>query len=97
MNSYLFVYCSVHEANTAFGSKRQERLDLEISRIRELTTVLNGVLRTMHLPEAIEETTGSGVPASITQKAADVRVKGGIEKIENLAQGIPGKTHWHVL
>jgi len=63
---------------------------VEIARIRELTTVLNSVLRTMHLPEAIEETTGTGVPQSITQKAADVRIKGGIEKLENLAQGIPG-------
>lgn len=67
-------------------------MDLEISRIRELTTVLNGVMRTMHLPEAIEETTGSGVPRSITEKAADVRVKGGMDKILHLSSAIPGRS-----
>ena len=80
----------MHEANTAFEGKKSEKIDFEISRIRELTTVLNSVMRTMHLPEAIEETTGSGVPPSIMQKAAEVRIKGGIQKLETLAQGIPG-------
>ena len=66
----------VHEANNAFEQKRKEKVDLEISRVRELTTVLNGVMRSMHLPEAIEVSAGSGVPPSILQKAAEMRVKG---------------------
>ena len=66
----------VHEANNAFEQKRKEKVDLEISRVRELTTVLNGVMRSMHLPEAIEVSAGSGVPPSILQKAAEIRVKG---------------------
>ena len=33
-------------------------------------------MRSMHLPEAIEVSAGSGVPPSILQKAADIRVKG---------------------
>ena len=41
-----------------------------------MTTVLNGVMRSMHLPEAIEVSAGSGVPPSILQKAAEIRVKG---------------------
>ena len=45
---------------------------------------LNGILRSMHLPEAIEVSTGSGVPPSILQKAAEIRVKGGYEKINNM-------------
>ena len=33
-------------------------------------------MRSMHLPEAIEVSAGSGVPPSILQKAAEMRVKG---------------------
>jgi len=83
------VPLQVHEANNAFEQKRKEKVDLEISRVRELTTVLNGVMRSMHLPEAIEVSAGSGVPPSILQKAAEIRVKGGYEKINNLAISIP--------
>jgi len=45
----------------------------------------------MHLPEAIEETSGSGVPRSVADKALDVRVKGGIDKIKSLSNNIPGE------
>ena len=75
---------SVNEANSTFETKKKAYVDGQIERIRDLTSTLNGVLRTMHLPEAIEETSGSGVPRSVADKALDVRVKGGIDKIKSL-------------
>lgn len=79
----------VNEANSTFETKKKAFVDGQIERIRDLTTTLNGVLRTMHLPEAIEETSGSGVPRSVADKALDVRVKGGIDKIKSLSNNIP--------
>lgn len=79
----------VNEANSTFETKKKAFVDGQIERIRDLTTTLNGVLRTMHLPEAIEETSGSGVPRSVADKALDVRVKGGIDKIKSMSNNIP--------
>lgn len=81
----------MNEANSTFETKKKAFVDGQIERIRDLTTTLNGVLRTMHLPEAIEETSGSGVPRSVADKALDVRVKGGIDKIKSMSNNIPGK------
>ena len=83
----------MNEANSTFETKKKAFVDGQIERIRDLTTTLNGVLRTMHLPEAIEETSGSGVPRSVADKALDVRVKGGIDKIKSLSNNIPGKNN----
>lgn len=83
----------MNEANSTFETKKKAFVDGQIERIRDLTTTLNGVLRTMHLPEAIEETSGSGVPRSVADKALDVRVKGGIDKIKSMSNNIPGKKY----
>ena len=60
----------MNEAISTFETKKKAFVDGQIERIRDLTTTLNGVLRTMHLPEAIEETSGSGVheEASVQSK-----------------------------
>ena len=46
-------------------------------------------MRSLHLPEAIEATTGTGIPNSILQKAAEIRVKGGLTKIEEMSAANP--------
>ena len=55
---------------------KKSKVEAEIGRVRQLTTDLNGVMRSLHLPEAIEAAAGGGVPPSIIQKAAEIRTKG---------------------
>merc|ERR1711892_810565 len=83
------VPIQVHEASQAFDQAKKTKVDGEIERVRALTTDLNGVMRSLHLPEAIEATTGTGIPNSILQKAAEIRVKGGLSKIEEMSAANP--------
>ena len=57
--------------------------------MRQLTTDLNGVMRSLHLPEAIEATAGTGVPNSVIQKAAEIRTKGGMDRINQMSAANP--------
>ena len=83
------VPIQVHEAAQAFDQAKKSKVDGEIQRVRDLTTDLNGVMRSLHLPEAIEATTGTGIPNSIVQKAAEIRVKGGLGRIEEMSAANP--------
>ena len=56
----------------------------------DLMTDLDDAMRSLHeTVEAIEETTGSGIPNSTVQKAPEIRVKGGLGRIEEISAANP--------
>ena len=44
----------------------------EVGRLKEATTFLNDILSSMNLPAGLEDTSGGGVPESITEKVGIV-------------------------
>lgn len=83
------VPVALHQAMTACESRKNEFVNAEILKLREATQTLNGVLASLNLPAAIEVTTGGALPASLLEKANEVRERGGIESIQNLITELP--------
>ncbi|KAH8023950.1 hypothetical protein HPB51_020213 [Rhipicephalus microplus] len=80
---------SVSQAVQKFEVRRTEIVNGEIGRLRQQTQYLNGVLASMNLPAALEDTTGNSLPPSIRDKAEAVRSKGGIQAIRKLISDLP--------
>lgn len=80
---------SVHQALSAYELRRAEVVNTEISKLREMTQVLNTVLASLNLPAAIEDTNGTEVPQSLLEKAAFVRIAGGIQALELSMNELP--------
>ncbi|KAH7931444.1 hypothetical protein HPB52_025674 [Rhipicephalus sanguineus] len=60
---------SVSQAVQKFEVRKTEIVNGEIARLRQQTQFLNGVLASMNLPAALEDTTGNSLPPSIRDKA----------------------------
>lgn len=80
---------SVHQALSSYEIRRSELVNLEISKLREMTQVLNGVLASLNLPAAIEDTSGTELPQSLLEKASYVRQAGGISSLEAAMKELP--------
>ncbi|KAH7951242.1 hypothetical protein HPB52_006991 [Rhipicephalus sanguineus] len=80
---------SVSQAVQKFEVRKTEIVNGEIARLRQQTQFLNGVLASMNLPAALEDTTGNSLPPSIRDKAEAVRAKGGIQAIRKLISDLP--------
>lgn len=80
---------AVHQALSSYEVRRNELVNTEISKLREMTQVLNTVLASLNLPAAIEDTSGTEVPQSLLEKAAYVKQSGGINALERSMNELP--------
>ncbi|XP_015590239.1 programmed cell death 6-interacting protein [Cephus cinctus] len=80
---------SVHHAISSYEVRKNELVNAEITRLRDSTQVLNSVLASLNLPAAIEDTSGTELPQSLLEKAASVRVAGGIKALETAMNDLP--------
>ncbi|XP_017877925.1 programmed cell death 6-interacting protein [Ceratina calcarata] len=80
---------SVHQAMSSYDVRRNELVNSEISKLREMTQVLNGVLASLNLPAAIEDTSGTQLPQSVLEKAQYIRDAGGIKALDNATKELP--------
>lgn len=80
----------VHQALASYDLRKTEIINTEITRLREATQQLNGLLASLNLPAAIEITTGgSDVPPSILEKASAVNSLGGISELQRMITELP--------
>ncbi|KAK2582526.1 hypothetical protein KPH14_004820 [Odynerus spinipes] len=80
---------SVHQALSSYEIRRNELVNTEISKLREMTQVLNSVLASLNLPAAIEDTSGTELPQSLLEKANYVREAGGLSSLEAAMKELP--------
>ncbi|KAG7213531.1 hypothetical protein KM043_002792 [Ampulex compressa] len=80
---------SVHQALSSYEVRRNELVNSEISKLREMTQVLNSVLASLNLPAAIEDMSGTELPQSLLEKASYVREAGGIRALESAMTELP--------
>ncbi|CAK9795355.1 Programmed cell death 6-interacting protein [Anthophora quadrimaculata] len=80
---------TVHQALSSYEVRRNELVNAEISKLREMTQVLNSVLASLNLPAAIEDTSGTELPQSVLEKAEYVKSTGGIRALENSMKELP--------
>ncbi|ELT89341.1 hypothetical protein CAPTEDRAFT_127570 [Capitella teleta] len=83
------VPLAVHQALAAFENSRAEMANVEIARLRESTQLMNSVLASLNLPAAIEDLSGEAVPASVLEKASQVREMGGAAYITRQMTELP--------
>ncbi|CAK8671406.1 unnamed protein product [Clavelina lepadiformis] len=83
------VPLTVHNALESYEARRKELVERQIERIREQNTLVNGVMSSLNLPAALEDISGSEVPASILEKSRTVVAKGGSAPIDQLLQELP--------
>ncbi|XP_064643654.1 programmed cell death 6-interacting protein-like isoform X3 [Lineus longissimus] len=83
------VPLAVHQASTIFENRRGELVNFEIGRLREATQLMNSVNASMNLPAAIEDLSGTQVPASVLEKSVKIKELGGVQTIETLMQELP--------
>ena len=65
----------VHQALVAWDVQKGELVNVEVGLMREPTDMLNGVLASLNLPAALEESEGESLPQSLKDKARDVRLE----------------------
>lgn len=83
------VPVALHQALRACDARKSEVVNVEISKLREATQTLNGVLASLNLPAAIETTSSGSLPPSLLTKAAEVRNLGGIDNVRKLIEDMP--------
>lgn len=79
----------VHQAIAAYDVRKNELVNREINELRASTQLLNGVLASLNLPAAIEETSGETVPPSLSEKSQALINAGGIGKLDNMIKELP--------
>lgn len=80
---------AVHQALAAWEGRKMEIVNVEVGRLRETTQQLNGVLASLNLPAALEESAGESLPQSLKEKARTVRQAGGIGHVHHLISELP--------
>ncbi|GFS81650.1 programmed cell death 6-interacting protein [Nephila pilipes] len=80
---------AVQQAVSAFDLRKTEIINREKERMQSETQMLNGILASLNLPAALEDTSGSSLPQSIKDKAQAVKEKGGMEVVERLFNELP--------
>ncbi|KAL1491587.1 hypothetical protein ABEB36_012162 [Hypothenemus hampei] len=84
------VPVAVHQALASYDLRKTEIVNTEITKLRESTQELNGILASLNLPAAIEVTDSStGLPPSILEKAQTVSSLGGIAALKKMIDELP--------
>lgn len=84
------VPMAVHQALSAFDTRRAEIVSVERARLREATDMLASVMASLNLPASLEDTgTSDTLPSSITEKNQKVRAAGGINAITTMLSNLP--------
>ncbi|CAG9818187.1 unnamed protein product [Phaedon cochleariae] len=80
----------IHQALASYDLRKTEIVNTEITKLRESTQMLNGLLASLNLPAAIEVTgSGNEVPPSILEKAQAVSSLGGLTELERMFNELP--------
>ncbi|GBM16713.1 Programmed cell death 6-interacting protein [Araneus ventricosus] len=80
---------AVQQAVSAFDLRKMEIVNREKERMQSETQMLNGILASLNLPAALEDTSGNALPQSLKDKAQAVKDKGGMEVIQQLLNELP--------
>lgn len=83
------VPLAVQQSLSIYNQRRGDLINTTIARMRDATTLCNGVLASLNLPAAIEDMSGDTVPQSILQKSKAVIEQGGIQTIDQLIRDLP--------
>ncbi|CAH0558884.1 unnamed protein product [Brassicogethes aeneus] len=84
------VPVAVHQALASYDLRKTEIVNTEITRLRESTQELNGLLASLNLPAAIEVAdSSSGLPPSILEKANIISQLGGITELKQMVTELP--------
>ncbi|XP_057660109.1 programmed cell death 6-interacting protein [Diorhabda carinulata] len=84
------VPVAVHQALASYDIRKTEIVNTEITKLREATQMLNGLLASLNLPAAIEVTdNGDEVPPSILEKSNGVISLGGITELQRMITELP--------
>lgn len=83
------VPLAVQQSLSIYNQRRADLINASIARMRDATTLCNGVLASLNLPAAIEDVSGDSIPQSILQKSKAVIEQGGIQTIDQLIRDLP--------
>lgn len=83
------VPLAVQQSMSVYNQRKAELINGTIARMRDATTLCNGVLASLNLPAAIEDVSGDSIPQSILQKSKAVIEQGGIQTIDQLIRDLP--------
>ncbi|KAL1132118.1 hypothetical protein AAG570_010076 [Ranatra chinensis] len=79
----------VHQAMAAYDVRKNELITREINELRTATYLLNGVLASLNLPAALEDTLGEEVPMSLVEKSQTICDLGGIRRLDAMITELP--------
>ncbi|KAL4229283.1 Rhophilin [Mactra antiquata] len=79
----------VYDAMNVFEGRKSQITNMEIGRLREQTTLMNGVLASLNLPAALEDVGGDRVPQSLLDKGQQIKDMGGASYIQKLMAELP--------
>uniref|UniRef100_A0A915EJP3 BRO1 domain-containing protein n=1 Tax=Ditylenchus dipsaci TaxID=166011 RepID=A0A915EJP3_9BILA len=84
------VPVSVQTALVFFESRKSEVVNMETSRMREYTQIINACLASLNLPAALDDVKNhEKLPESIRQKSAKVKNSGGFDSINKKLRELP--------
>ncbi|XP_068124141.1 programmed cell death 6-interacting protein [Hyperolius riggenbachi] len=83
------VPLAIQQSLSIYNQRRADLVNTTIGRMRDATTLCNGVLASLNLPAAIEDISGDSIPQSILQKSKAVIEQGGIQTIDQLIRDLP--------
>ncbi|PAA53698.1 hypothetical protein BOX15_Mlig010709g3 [Macrostomum lignano] len=79
----------IHQSLLNFEACRNDACQKELGRLREATSLMQGVLTSLNLPMSLEDSGSASVPPSLLDKARDLVDKGGYEKLRELSSENP--------
>ncbi|XP_063809242.1 programmed cell death 6-interacting protein [Pseudophryne corroboree] len=83
------VPLAVQQSLSVYNQRKADLINTTIAKMRDATTLCNGVLASLNLPAAIEDVSGDSIPQSILQKSKAVIEQGGIQTIDQLIRDLP--------
>ncbi|XP_075056109.1 programmed cell death 6-interacting protein [Mixophyes fleayi] len=83
------VPLAVQQSLSVYNQRKGDLINTTIAKMRDATTLCNGVLASLNLPAAIEDVSGDSIPQSILQKSKAVIEQGGIQTIDQLIRDLP--------
>jgi programmed cell death 6-interacting protein len=84
------VPLEVSSALSVAESRKSEMLNVEVARLRDGSQLLNGLLASMNLPAALEDSGDSKeLPASLKDKASRLKAEGGAKTLLNSLKALP--------
>ncbi|XP_053408218.1 programmed cell death 6-interacting protein-like isoform X3 [Mercenaria mercenaria] len=79
----------VYDSLNMFEGRKSQITNMEIGRLREQTTLMNGVLASLNLPAALEDVGGDKVPQSLLDKGQQIKDMGGLQYLDRLTADLP--------